>query len=215
MEVYRTAIEKNKIDIKYIATDLSAAFISSVHENCPNAVHVFDHFHVVKLMNEKLDDIRRLQYNMEKEVNKRKVLKRTRYLLLRNGADIFDKEYRTRLDNALDMNKPLSQAYYLKEQLREIWTQPDKQAAETVMLDWVKQARESKVPQLMKMADTIMAYRTSILAWYDYPISAGKIEGVNNKIKVMKRTAYGFRDERYFELRLYDLHDCRITPNVG
>ena len=122
-------------------------------------------------MNEKLDDIRRVQYNMEKDINKRKVLKGTRYLLLRNGADIFDKEYRTRLDNALDMNKPLSQAYYLKEQLREIWTQPDKQAAETVIHDWVKQARESKVPQLMKMADTIMAYRTGILAWYDCHIS--------------------------------------------
>ena len=115
-------------------------------ENCPNAVHVFDHFHVVKLMNEKLDDIRRVLYNMEKDINKRKVMKETRYLLLRNGADIFDKEYRTRLDNALDMNKPLSQAYYLKEQLREIWTQPNKQAAEKVMLDWVKQARERKVP---------------------------------------------------------------------
>ena len=128
-------IRRKKVDIKYIATDLSAAFISSVLENCLNAVHVSDHFHVVKLMNEKLDDIRRVQYNMEKDINKRKVLKGTRYLLLRNGADIFDKEYRTRLDNALDMNKPLSQAYYLKEQLREIWTQPNKQAAETVMLD--------------------------------------------------------------------------------
>jgi putative transposase len=208
-------IRRKKIDIKYIATDLSAAFISSVHENCPNAVHIFDHFHVVKLMNEKLDDIRRVQYNIEKDINKRKVLKGTRYLLLRNGADIFDKEYRTRLDNALDMNKPLSQAYYLKEQLREIWTQPDKQAAEKVIHDWVKQARESKVPQLMKMADTIMAYRTGILAWYDCPISTGKVEGINNKIKVMKRVAYGFRDERYFELRLYALHDCRITPNAG
>ena len=78
-------IRRKNIDIKYIATDLSAAFISSVHENCPNAVHVFDHFHVVKLMNEKLDDIRRLQYNMEKNINKRKVLKGTRYLLLCNA----------------------------------------------------------------------------------------------------------------------------------
>ena len=56
-------------------------------------------------MNEKLDKIRRAQYNMEKDINKRKVLKGTRYLLLRNGADVFDKEYKTRLDNALDMNK--------------------------------------------------------------------------------------------------------------
>ncbi|MCF2583556.1 transposase, partial [Bacteroides caecigallinarum] len=84
----------------------------------------------------------------------------TRYLLLSNGVDIFDKEYKTRLDNALAMNKPLSQAYYLKEQLREIWTQVNKNNAEMVMLDWVKQAQESKVPQLVKMAATVMAHRT-------------------------------------------------------
>ena len=178
-------------------------------------MHVFDYFHVVKLMNEKLDEIHRAQYKMEKDINKRKVLKGTRYLLLRNGEDIFDKENRTGIVNALEMNKPLSQAYYLKEQLREIWTQPQKTNAEKVMHDWVKQARKSKVPQLMKMADTVMAYRTGILAWYDCLISTGKVEGINNKIKVMKRVAYGFRDERYFELRLYALHDCRITPNVG
>ena len=59
------------------------------------------------------------------------------------------------------------------------------------------------------------AYRTSIPAWYDCPISTGKVEGIINKIKVMKRVAYGFRDERYFQLRLYALHDCRITPNTG
>ena len=60
-----------------------------------------------------------------------------------------------------------------------------------------------------------MTYRTGIFAWYDCPISAEKVEGINNKIKVMKRGGYGFRDERYFLLRLYALHDCRITPNVG
>ena len=79
------------IKIKHVATDLSAAFIASVMENCSDAVHVFDHFHVVKLMNEKLDDIRRKIYSMEKDINKRKVLKGTRYLLLGNGAGIFDK----------------------------------------------------------------------------------------------------------------------------
>ena len=208
-------IGRKGIDIKYVATDLSAAFISSVYENCPNAVHGFDHFHVVKLMNDKLDEIRREQYNMEKDINKRKMLKGTRYLLLSNGEDTFDKEYKTRLDNALDMNKPLSQAYYLKEQLQEIWIQINKEEAEKVMLDWIRQAQESKVQQLVKMAATIMVHRTGILAWYDCHISTGKVEGINNKIKVMKRTAYGFGDEHYFKLRLYALHDCRITRNVG
>lgn len=90
LEGFWNRIGRKSIDIKYVATDLSAAFISLVYENCP----------------------------MEKDINKRKVLKGTRYLLLSNGEDIFDKEYKTRLDNALEMNKPLSQAYYLKEQLR-------------------------------------------------------------------------------------------------
>jgi len=208
-------VRRKDIRIKHVATDLSAAFIASVMENCPEAVHVFDHFHVVKLMNEKLDDIRRKVYSMEKDVNKRKVLKGTRYLLLGNGADIFDKQHKSRLDNALAMNEPLSKAYYLKEQLRQIWMQPVKSMGEDVFDDWVRQAEQSKIPQLQKMAVTMRAYKTGILAWYDCHLSTGKVEGINNKIKVMKRNAYGFRDDKYFTLRLYALHDCRITRNVG
>ena len=208
-------VKRKKVEIKYIATDLSAAFTASVLDHCPKAVHIFDHFHVVKLMNDKLDDIRRTQYNMEKDINKRNVLKGTRFLLLGNGEDIYDKKYRTRLDNALAMNEPLSKAYYLKEQLREIWSQTHKLDAEKVLYDWVEQAKESEIPQLMKMAMTILAHKRGILAWYDCHISTGKVEGINNKIKVMKRNAYGFRDEEYFRLRLYALHDCRITRNVG
>ena len=206
---------RHNAQIKHVATDLSAAFISSVMENCPDAVHVFDHFHVVKLMNECLDDVRRKVYSLEKDVNKRKVLKGTRYLLLGNGEDIFDKQHKSRLDNALAMNEPLSKAYYLKEQLREVWSQANKEQAEAVLCEWIKQAGESNIPQLLKMAATLLAHRRGILAWYDCHISTGKIEGINNKIKVMKRNAYGFRDERYFKLRLYALHDCRITRNVG
>lgn len=208
-------VRRKDIRIKHVATDLSAAFIASVMENCPEAVHVFDHFHVVKLMNEKLDDIRRKVYSMEKDVNKRKVLKGTRYLLLGNGTDIFDKQHKSRLDNALAMNEPLSKAYYLKEQLRQIWMQPVKSMGEDVFDDWVRQAEQSKIPQLQKMAVTMRAYKTGILAWYDCHLSTGKVEGINNKIKVMKRNAYGFRDDKYFTLRLYALHDCRITRNVG
>ena len=208
-------VKRKKVEIKYIATDLSAAFTASVLEHCPNAVHIFDHFHVVKLMNDKLDDIRRTQYNMEKDINKRNVLKGTRFLLLGNGEDIYDKKYKTRLDNALAMNEPLSKAYYLKEHLREIWSQTHKTDAEKVLSDWVEQAKESKIPQLMKMATTMLIHKSGILAWYDCHISTAKVEGINNKIKVMKRNAYGFRDEEYFNLRLYALHDCRITRNVG
>lgn len=106
------------------------------------------------------------------------------------------------------MNEPLSKAYYLKEQLREIWVQVEKKDAEKVLVDWVEQAKSSKIPQLQKMAMTI-------LAWYDYHISTGKVEGINNKIKVIKRNTYSFRDKENFKLRLYALHDSHITRNVG
>jgi transposase len=104
-----------------------------------------------------------------------------------NGKDVMDSRYRTRLDNALAMNKPLAQAYYLKEDLCEIWAQPSKDSAEQVLLNWVEQARSSGQKQLMTMANTIMAHRTGILAWYDGHLSTARLEGINNKIKVLKR----------------------------
>ena len=84
-----------------------------------------------------------------------------------------------------------------------------------ILDDWIRQAEQSKITQLQKMAITVKTYKKGILAWYDCHLSTGKVEGINNKIKVMKRNAYGFRDEKYFTLRLYALHDCRITRNVG
>lgn len=207
-------VKRQNVNIEHIASDLSPAFTASILENAPKAIHVFDHFHVVKLMNEALDDIRRELWRDEKDLNKRNVIKGTRWLLLANGKDIFDSCHKNRLENALKLNEPLTKAYYLKEDLREIWNQTDKAAAEAKLNDWIKQAQDSGLKQLRKMAGTLMAYRSGILAWYDCRISNGKVEGINNKIKVMKRRAYGFRDDRYLELRLYGLHDA-TNANVG
>lgn len=208
-------VKRHGVKIRHVATDLSSAFIASVLKNAPEAKLVFDHFHVVKLMNEALDDIRRTLYRHERSVMRRRVLLGTRYLLLRNAEDILDSKYRSRLDNALAMNEPLSKAYYLKEAMRRIWMQPAKEAAEKELYAWVGQARQSKVPQLVRMAATLMSRRTGILAWYDCHFSTAKVEGINNKIKVLKRNAYGFRDDKYFKLRLFALHDSNIHLNCG
>lgn len=98
--------------------------------------------------------------------------------------------------------------------MKEIWQQLTKEQAEIVLSDWVKQAKDSRLPRLIKMANTVAAHRSGILAWYYCRISTGKIEGINNKIKVMKRKAYGLRDDKYFELKLLGLHD-NITANFG
>jgi transposase len=73
--------------------------------------------------------------------------------------------------------------------------------------DWIKQAQESRIPRLVKLATTLLAHKFGILAWCDCHISTGKIEGMNNKIKTMKRQAYGYRDQEFFELKILALHD--------
>ena len=89
--------------------------------------------------------------------------------------------------------------------------QVSKQKAKAVLDEWVEQVIESKIQPLVKMASTIRAYKTYILAWYDHYITNGTIEGINNKIKVLKRQIYEFRNEEYFTLRLYALHGQAST----
>lgn len=192
--------------IKSVATDLSQAFISAVKGNLPDTALVFDHFHVIKLMNDMLDKIRRATYQRESDENKRRVIKGQRWILLCNGESL-DETGRQRLDAALLANEPMAKAYYLKESLRRVWRQPDKAAAGTVLSDWIRQASESGVALLQGMADTMEKHRDGILAWYDHRTSTGKIEGINNKIKTMKRQAHGFRDMDFFKLKIFSLHD--------
>ena len=207
LEGFWKRVRKHSAPIRHVATDLSIAFISSVLENAPNASLIFDHFHVVKLANDALDKVRRETYHLETDINKRNVIKGTRWLLLGNGKDILDDKHKSRLKNALELNLPLTKAYYLKEDLREIWLQTSIGKAEEKLNEWVKQARDSSLQPFIKLAGTILAHRTGILAWYSCRISTAKVEGINNKIKVMKRTAYGFRDQAYFKLRLLGLKD--------
>jgi len=201
-------VKRNNVNIEAVAIDMSPAYISAVINNLPQAQIVFDHFHVVKLLNDELSHLRRDLYNQETELNKKHLLKGTRWLLLKNSDNLNDeREERKRLEEALALNEPLAIAYYLKEELKLLWEQDSKEEAEKFLGKWVAKAMASKVPRLKKFANTLLAHRTGIFAWYDYPISTGPLEGINNKIKTMKRQAYGFRDNEFFKLKIYTLHD--------
>lgn len=207
-------VRKQKVRIESVSTDLSAAFISAVMANLPDATYVFDRFHVQGLVGDALERTRRAIWHTDMEVDRRKLIKGTRWLLLRNGPDLYDDE-RKRLENVLQLNEPLYKAYVLKEYFREVWTQTTKAEAEKVLDDWLEQAAESGVPQLKRLACSIAGFKSGILAYYDCRTSNAKVEGINNKIKVLKRTAYGYRDDEYFKLRLFNLHNDKITRFVG
>jgi transposase len=110
-----------KVKIEAVAIDMSPAYIKAVRENLQQTVIVFDHFHVIKLFNEKLSDFRRQLYNNTTEKTQRSLIKGTRWLLLTAKEKLEDKqEHVQRLKQALDINKPLATVYYMKEDLRQI-----------------------------------------------------------------------------------------------
>jgi transposase len=198
--------------IEAVATDMSPAYTRAVREHLPHAIHVFDHFHVVKLFNEKLSDFRRELYRETTSQLHKQILKGTRWLLLKNPENLDPRRHeRQRLDDALRINQPLATVYYMKEDLRQIWSQPDKATARWVLDDWIRRADASGIRMLQKFAATLAMHRSGILAYYDCRISTGPLEGTNTKIQLMKRQAYGFRDQEFFILKIYALHRTRYA----
>ncbi len=212
LEPFWKRLKSARKRIEAVAIDMSRAYIQAVTTNLPRAVLVFDHFHVVKLFNEKLTDLRRELYREITDLLHKEVLKGIRWLLLKNPENLDDKRNeRQRLEEALRLNQPLACAYYLKEDLRQIWNQPDKATAEAVLEDWIRRADTSGVGMLKKFAKTLASYRPGILAYYDHRISTGPLEATNNKIKTLQRQAYGFRDPVFFTLKIYAIHLTTYT----
>jgi transposase len=205
-------VKRARTKIEAVAMDMSPAYIRAVSTHLPKATIVFDHFHVIKLFNDKLSELRRDLYHEAKDRLQKKVLKGTRWLLLKNPENLDPaKGERDRLNDALRLNQPLSCAYYLKEDLRQIWLQSNQEKAQLVLTDWIKRAEISGIRILMKFAKTLAAVQSGVLAYYDYRISSGPLEGINHKIKTMKRMAYGYRDMEFFKLKIMAIHETKYA----
>ena len=196
--------------IEAVAMDMSAGYRGAVATNLPKAKIVFDRFHVVKLFNDKLSDLRRALHREATDVLHKQVLKGTRWLLLKNPENLDEtRDEKKRLEEALALNKTLATAYYMKEDLRQFWEQPGKRFATAFLDGWIRRAGASGIRMLQQMATTLAAYRSGLLAYYDVRITSGPLEGTNNKIKTMKRQAYGFRDREFFKLKILAIHETR------
>jgi transposase len=196
--------------IEAVAMDMAPAYREAVATHLPKATIVFDRFHIMKLFNEKLSDLRRALHREATDGMQKQVLKGTRWLLLKASENLDqEKDEKSRLDEALALNKSLAVAYYLKEDLRQFWEQPGKKFATLFLDGWLKRAEASGIKMLQQMAQTLAAHRSGLLAYYDVMITSGPLEGTNNKIKTMKRQAYGFRDREFFELKILAIHESK------
>jgi transposase len=204
-----TRLRRNKIRIRAVAMDMSGAYWSAVVEALPGAVIVFDKFHIIQLMNKRLDDLRREMVREAEGMMKMRI-KGTRYLLLTRAHNL-KADQLPKLEQALKLNEPLSQAWYLKEELPLLWEQRSYAKMNNFLTQWCQQANDTGVGQLQKMAKTLQSHRKEILNWWKHPINNGRMEGTNNKIKTLNRQAYGYRDEKFFILKLLGIHESRYT----
>ncbi len=197
----------SRANLKAVAMDMSAAYWAAVAENLPEAATVFDRFHITKLVNEKLDDLRREMVREATDLMKQTV-KGVRYLLLMRRENV-DEEKLPRLDQALKHHEPLFTASLLKEGLGLLWEQPSYAKMNAFLHEWCDLAAQTGIRQMLQVSKTLLVHKRGILSWWKHRINNGRMEGINNKIKTLLRQTHGLRDTRYLVLKLYSLHHSR------
>lgn len=192
-------------NLKAVAIDMWPAFISAVRHWCPRAVIVFDFFHVVRDFNIVINKVRNQEIR-KANAEEKKLLKGSRYLFLKNDEKLTPRQ-KCRLDEILKLNANLNAIYILKDALKLLYAYQIREKADELLQLWCLYAQQSAIPEAIDFGRKLQRHRYGILNHCDYPISTGKLEGINNAIKVIKRKAYGFRDERYFILKVKQAFD--------
>jgi len=188
--------------IEAVAMDMWDPFIKAVKDKLPNARIVFDLFHVVANFNRVIDKVRNSEYRKASK-NDKDVYKGSKYLLLKNRRNIRRKNQRQQLKELLALNQVINTVMILKDKLKHIWTYRSRTWAVKALDQWIELARSLQNRSVNTFVRMLERYQYGIINHCDYPIHTGKLEGVNNKIKVIKRKAYGFHDLRYFTLKIY------------
>ena len=201
--------------VEAVVMDMSQAFAAEARAACPGAAVVYDRFHVQAGYNRevvdrvRVDETDRLGRALPRgdpgrvaRVAARREMRGSRWLLLANRAGLGKPADRVRLYELLAANAALFTVYVLKEDLARLWTYTYPGAARRCWADWSARARESGLPALARFADRLARHIDGVINHCRYPLNTGFLEGINNKIKVLKRMAYGYRDEEYFFLKI-------------
>lgn len=196
--------EEGRRKLKAVAMDMNASYELEIKAWCPQAKIVFDFFHVVAKYGR--DVIRRVRVDeadkLKHDKPARKVIKGANWLLLRNRENVTRPDEQLKLEELLAANRAICAAYLLKEDLKQLFQFRQEAAALRFWKGWYQRAVRSRIPALVRFAKRLKGYLHGILAHCSYPIGTSFLEGMNNKIKVIKRMAYGFRDDEYFFLKV-------------
>ena len=188
--------------IELAVMDMWKAFRNSTNEHAPKARIVFDKFHVLRHLADALDEIRRQEY---KRINdkERTYIKGQRYTLLSHKANL-DTTGRRSLNLLLKANKRLHTAYLLKESFGQLWDYSYPASARKFFENWKAQLLWQKLEPFKKFSAMIENHWDGIVSYChpDNKVSLGFMEGLNNKIRVIQRRAYGIRSDKYLRLKV-------------
>lgn len=212
LDQFNKRLRRSKVKIRYISMDMANSYSLWARTHLPNAIIIYDHFHVIKLMNDKLNAIRR-RLMSQLDTDAKSALKGMRFHLLRNQEDLY-KEAATQLQSCLELYEEINKAHFLKEMLRGIYQNiHDVQVAAQALEYWHELAMASGISEMKTMAKTIKQRYKGVLAyWYaEKKITSASMEGFNNKIGWASRQAFGYRELEYFILVIYDLPNISTT----
>jgi len=203
-----------KSKLRVVTMDMANAYYSWISEHFPKVSIVFDHFHVIKLMNDKLDHVRR-RVIAKLDAVQQKQLKNLRFVFLRNNEDL-PEDARRILKNMRGDFQDLGDAYMFKEALRSIYVRAKTSYhARIAFLRWCKLAEETGIRELKTMAKTIRDKLDGIVSYWTFRhISNASMEGFNTKIRLLIRQAYGFRDREYFKLKIFQLPEISCEKEL-
>lgn len=188
--------------LKAVAMDMNAAYEAEVAAQCPQAEIIYDLFHVIaKYGREVIDKVRIAEAKQQTHRRERQVIKGSRWLLLRNSVNL-KRTDRVRLRELLAANRRLATVYMLKDDLKSLWDYRYPRYAMDFFREWYARAIRSRIEPLKRFARHLRDKIDGILAHCKYPLHTSLLEGMINKIKVIKRMAYGYRDEDYFFLKI-------------
>jgi len=176
--------------IQFVSIDMAQAYISAVEGNLPDATIVFDRFHVARLAQDRVDEVRRALMRAL-DPDERRHLKRTRWVLLKRPGRLRRSE-RARLETIRKANDKLYRAYLLKETLLDVYDQDDSQRARDAIDAWLSWAQRSRLNPFVRLARTVRKHLDGILAFIDSRLTNARLEGMNNKIRLLSHRAYGF-----------------------
>lgn len=196
-----------------VCCDMWEPYIEAIREHLPNVTLVFDKFHIIQNLLRAVDQVRRQEANTLKKKNPG-LLKRTRYLWLKNPENLTDQQ-KARLGYLEKLNLKVNRAYLLKESFRELWTYTTKGWARRYLNKWFWWATHSRIKPMRDFAWTLRRHGEEILNYFDLPITNAAVEGMNNKAKVVSHRCYGFRKAATFITALYHcLGDLPEPENV-